>query len=138
MKPEFAAVYQDLDNAYKNLIASMQELVVTKVACQNAKENLESAISMDTVNGAIQGKNTEERKASARNMHSNLFSLLEGRESDLVQAESERDVNETEVKRLWALVRIWEMNISIARIELERDQLAMQDNSRIHVRHPQE
>lgn len=95
----------ELYQALQELRTAIQEHAEAAIARLRAKEALEEALARAIVEGQIQGRNEEERKARARSVLADYYQKLAEAEEALIWAKAQLDIAKYWVEGLNALAQ---------------------------------
>jgi hypothetical protein len=107
----------DLTNAYDNLAAATAAAFETGETAANAKRTLEVAHADALTAGLIDGKNTEQREAQARQILVEEFIAQEVASTAARCARHDLDLARIEVERVRAILRLAEWTAAVRETE---------------------
>jgi hypothetical protein len=105
--------FTDLTDAYDKLVAATAAAFETGETAANAKRILEVAHADALTAGRIDGKNTEQREALARQILAEEFTTLDVAATAARRAKHDLDMARIEVERVRALLRLAEWTAAV-------------------------
>jgi hypothetical protein len=109
--------FTDLTNAYDNLAAATAAAFETGETAATAKRALEVAHADSLTAGRIDGKNTEQREAKARQILADEFNALDVAATAARRARHNLEMARIEVERVRALLRLAEWTAAVSETE---------------------
>jgi hypothetical protein len=109
--------FTDLTNAYDKLAVATAVAFETGETAANAKRILEVAHADALTAGRIDGKNTEQREALARQILADEFAALDAAATAARHSRHELEMARIEVERVRALLRLAEWTAAMSEIE---------------------